>query len=346
MIEVKEISMYYGSFKAVDSISFAAKKGEVLGLLGPNGAGKTTMMNIIAAHFVPSSGVVRVGGHDVVEEPVEVRRIVGYLPEREPLYPDMEVAEYLKFVGRARGIAPGALNKRMQWVLDACALRPVYRKLLSDLSRGYRQRVGLAQATIHDPEVLILDELTSGLDPLQTSEIRKLVRSLADGGNGGEGKCVIFSTHVMQEAQAVSDRIVIINHGRVVADGKPDDIREDAVAGFSTLITVESERRPAEELLGALPGARDAEFLREEGGSVSFRVKGDDEEKLSTELARMIKEHGWLVKELTPAKPSLEDAFLALTRTSEEPGAPEGGEEESAETGDAATSEPGEEVQQ
>jgi ABC-2 type transport system ATP-binding protein len=326
VIEVNSITMDYGPVRALDCVSFAAREGQVLGLLGPNGAGKTTAMNIIAGHLVPVSGTVTVGGHDVVEKPVEVRKLIGYLPEREPLYPDMEVAEFLRFVGKARQLRAEALKNRMQWVLDACGLRPVYRKLVGDLSRGYRQRVGLAQALIHDPGVLILDELTSGLDPLQTLGIRKLVKDLARG-DGGNGKCIIFSTHVMQEAQAVSDRIVIINHGRIVAQGEPEEIKAYASAHGSTLITVEGERGDIEEALNALPRVQELELVRQDEEFVSFRIKSESDGELWQELAKLIKSKGWLIKELTPSKPSLEEAFLALTQTDEAhaDGVPEGG---------------------
>ena len=315
MIEVRDLSMHYGTVRAVDSISFTAVEGRVMGLLGPNGAGKSTTMNMLAGHIVPTSGVATIGGHDVVEDPVEVRKLIGYLPEREPLYPDMEVAEFVKFVGSARGLSGAKLKERMEWSIEACSLKPVYRKLISDLSRGYRQRTGLAQALIHDPPVLILDELTSGLDPLQTLEIRKLVKGLARG-NGGPGKCIIFSTHVMQEAQAVSDRIVIINHGRIVANGEPEEIKSQAAGSTSALVTVKAGRETVETQLGSLAGAREVEFLREEGGLVSFVLKSADYESLWEELSELIKSNGWPVKELTPSAVSLEDAFLALTRRS------------------------------
>jgi ABC-2 type transport system ATP-binding protein len=262
----------------------------------------------------------------VLENPVEVRKLTGYLPEREPLYPDMEVAEILRFVGKARGLAGSSLRERTDWVLEACALKPVYRKLISDLSRGYRQRVGLAQALIHDPKVLILDELTSGLDPLQTSEIRRLVKSLA-GGNGGPGKCIIFSTHVMQEAEAVSDTIVIINHGRIVADGKPDDIMARAFPLESVTVTVEGKAGDVEEKLKSLPGVTGLELIREGEKFVGYRITSGSIRELWQELPVMIKSEGWLVRELMPSKASLEDAFLALTRTKAPAAKPEGVDE-------------------
>ena len=315
MIDIKKVTMYYGPVKAVDSVSFEARQGEVLGLLGPNGAGKTTTMNVIAGHLVPQSGTVAVGGHDVVENPVEARRLTGYLPEREPLYPEMEVAEYLRFVGRARGLGGARLKERMEWVVEACALAPVYRKLLCDLSRGYRQRAGLAQALIHDPPVLILDELTSGLDPLQTSEVRKLVRNLAHGA--GQEKCIVFSTHVMQEAQAVSDRVVIINNGQIVAQGGVEEIRMQACREVSALVTVEAPPEEARTAFVAVRGVAGVEVQACAAGEASLRVRCSGQGHLLKEIAQAARSRGWLVKELSPVKPSLEEAFLALVSTHE-----------------------------
>ncbi len=344
MIEVKNVTMHYGPVRALDSVSFTALTGRVLGLLGPNGAGKTTTMNIIAGHLVPDAGTVAVGGHDVLENPVEVRKLIGYLPEREPLYPDMEVAEFLRFVGKARGLRGELLKTRTQWVLDACSLRGVYRKLVGDLSRGYRQRVGLAQALIHDPGVLILDELTSGLDPLQTSEIRKLVRDLATGA-GGAGKCIIFSTHVMQEAQAVSDHVVIINHGRIIADGEPDEIKAHASAAASILLTVEADRKEVEDALRALASVQGLDLIGRELAAVSYRITPADSGELRRELAETIKAKGWLVTELTPSKPSLEDAFLTLTRAAEGDSPASSPLPESEEKGEGETAKGGEVAQ-
>ncbi|HNX67898.1 MAG TPA: ATP-binding cassette domain-containing protein [Candidatus Omnitrophota bacterium] len=213
MIEVKDLTMHYGPVMALDHVSFRANPGEILGLLGPNGAGKTTAMRILTTYLYPSSGTAQIDGFDIIENPLEVRKRTGYLPETVPLYADMQVGEYLTFVGKARGLSGAGLAERLDWVRGACNLRPVWKHLLSELSKGYGQRVGLAQALIHDPKVLILDEPTSGLDPIQIIEIRALMKSLA------KEKTVIFSTHILQEVEALADRIVIINEGKLVAFG-------------------------------------------------------------------------------------------------------------------------------
>ena len=213
MIEVNNLSMQYGSFVALQDVSFRANPGEVLGLLGPNGAGKTTAMRILTTYLYPSAGTAQVDVIDILENPIDARRRIGYLPETVPLYSDMRVDEYLTFVGQARSLEGTKLAERLEWVKQACHLRSVWKHLLSELSKGYGQRVGLAQALIHDPKVLILDEPTSGLDPIQIIEIRALVKNLA------QEKTILFSTHILQEVEALADRIVIINEGKLVAQG-------------------------------------------------------------------------------------------------------------------------------
>jgi ABC-2 type transport system ATP-binding protein len=222
MIDVQSLTMRYGPAIALEKVSFQANPGEVLGLLGPNGAGKTTAMRILTTYLYPSSGTAKVDGFDILENPIEVRKNIGYLPETVPLYGDMRVEEYLTFVGKARELEGTKLAERLAWVKDACHLKPVWKHLLCELSKGYGQRVGLAQALIHDPKVLILDEPTSGLDPFQIIAIRSLVKSLA------KEKTIIFSTHILQEVEALADRIVIINEGKLVAQGTKQELAEKA----------------------------------------------------------------------------------------------------------------------
>ncbi len=220
MIDVQSLTMHYGPALALDHVSFQANPGEVLGLLGPNGAGKTTAMRILTTYLYPSSGTAKVDGFDILENPIEVRKRIGYLPETVPLYSDMRVDEYLAFVGQARDLEEARLAERLAWVKNACHLKPVWKHLLCELSKGYGQRVGLAQALIHDPKVLILDEPTSGLDPIQIIAIRALVKSLA------KEKTIVFSTHILQEVEALADRIVIINEGKLVAQGTKQELAE------------------------------------------------------------------------------------------------------------------------
>jgi len=218
MIEVKSLRMRYGTFEALKGISFQVKSGEILGLLGPNGAGKTTAMRILTTYLYPTAGTAVIEGLDILDHPQEVRRLTGYLPETAPVYPDMQVEDYLRFVGEARGFGGADLKRRMDWVQEACDLKPIWKHAIQEVSKGYRQRVGLAQALIHDPKVLILDEPTSGLDPLQILGIRKLIKELA------RDKTIIFSTHILQEVEAMSDRIVIIHDGGVVAQGTQKEL--------------------------------------------------------------------------------------------------------------------------
>ncbi len=218
MIDVQNLSMSYGSFKALDGVSFQAREKEILGLLGPNGAGKTTAMRILTTYLYPTSGSAKIEGFDILDQANEVRKLIGYLPETAPLYLDMQVEEYLRFVGSARGLEGARLIERMKWVKDACDISFVWKHTMSELSKGYKQRVGLAQALIHDPKVLILDEPTSGLDPLQIIGIRDLIRSLA------KEKIIIFSTHILSEVEAIADKIVIINEGRIIAQGSQQEL--------------------------------------------------------------------------------------------------------------------------
>lgn len=218
MIDVQSLTMRYGNFVALDKFSFQARDKEILGLLGPNGAGKTTAMRILTTYLYPTSGTAKVDGHDILQNPVEVRKNIGYLPETAPLYADMRVDDYLKFVGEARGLKGADLAKRLKWVKDACDIAFIWKHTIVELSKGYRQRVGLAQALIHDPKVLILDEPTSGLDPLQIIGIRTLIKNLA------KEKTIIFSTHILSEVESIADRIVIVNEGTMVAQGNLQEL--------------------------------------------------------------------------------------------------------------------------
>jgi len=218
MIEAKNLMMYYGPVKALDSVSFDVGEREIIGLLGPNGAGKTTIMRILTTFVYPTRGTASVAGFDVTENPIEARRQLGYLPETPPLYTDMRVDEYLKFVAQARGLTGKLLKTRLDWVVDACSLAPVMKHLIHELSLGYRQRTGLAQALVHDPKVLILDEPTSGLDPIQIIGIRNLIKDLS------KTKTIIFSTHILQEAAAISHRMIIMNNGRIAAQGTLEEL--------------------------------------------------------------------------------------------------------------------------
>lgn len=307
MIKAQKLTMHYGPVVALRGVSFEVRQGEIVGLLGPNGAGKSTCMRILTTYLHPTKGTALVGGFDVLEKPLEVRRITGYLPEILPLYMDMEVRSYLDFVGKARGLTGARLRERTDVVLEECGLRSTYRRVIRELSKGYKQRTALAQALIHDPDIILLDEPTSGLDPHQIVEIRRLVKGLA------KGKTVILSTHILHEVEATADRIVIINQGQIVGDGTIDELRDLAKEHERTKVSVAGERAPIERLLSGLDGAQRVEFVAEQDGFVSFLVLGKPGSDLWREIAQLARTKNWELRELSDRPLSLEETFLALT---------------------------------
>ena len=307
MIRAKKLTMHYGPVIALDNVSFGVNKGEVVGLLGPNGAGKSTAMKILTTYLHPTMGTAEVGGFDVREDPLAVRRVIGYLPEVLPLYMDMEVRAYLNFVGKARGLAGAKLAQRTNQVLDECGLRSMYRRVIRELSKGYRQRTGLAQALLHDPDVIVLDEPTSGLDPHQIVEIRRLVRELA------KTKTVILSTHILHEVEATADRIVIINEGRIVGDGTVEELRDRAKTFERTVVSVAGQREEVERLLSGLQGVRKVVFHGEKDGYVSFELQGKIGSEHWREVSDLAHTKRWELRELSDKPLTLEETFLTLT---------------------------------
>jgi ABC-2 type transport system ATP-binding protein len=311
MIEVHGVSKSYGATKALDRVSFSVDRNRVLGFLGPNGAGKSTAMKIITTYLSPDEGTVKVGGIDVTADPATVRTRIGYLPETAPLYDDMRTVEYLEFVARARGLEGDRLRERLDWVYDSTHIRSVLYKQVNALSKGYRQRVGLAQALVHDPEVLILDEPTSGLDPRQIIGIRNLIRDLA------KTKTIIFSSHILAEISAVTDRIVIINEGRIVADGLLDELRNTAMNENRYLVRFggDGNAAPNGEAADALRGLAGVASVESAGdGSPGWVVKSPLSRDLRKDINELARAKGWDLLELHPERPTLEEAFIALTR--------------------------------
>ena len=304
MVEANGLCMNYGQVVALSKASFKAVRGEVLGLLGPNGAGKTTTMKILTTQIVPTAGNANVAGFDLLKDPIEIRRRVGYLPENPPLYPEMEVAEYIDFVGRARGLTGGQLKKRIDYTVNACGLREVYRTTVGTLSRGYGQRVGLAQALIHDPEILILDEPTSGLDPIQIIGIRDLIKSLA------HDKTIIFSTHILHEVEAISDRVVIINEGLIVADGTIEELLSSVSKKQRFVLKVQAPESKLTAALNELRHGNAFEYsIVEKDGYSTASIESDGGGNLLSALSAAVQKNGWAVREFSPEKGSLEDAF-------------------------------------
>jgi gliding motility-associated transport system ATP-binding protein len=307
VIEARGLSMRYGAVHALQEATFDAAPGEVVGLLGPNGAGKSTTMRILTTFQQPSGGTARVAGLDVVEEPLEVRRRIGYLPESLPLYLSMEVRDCLAFVGRARGLGGSELKQRIGWVVEKCGLSRMYHTPCLELSKGFRQRTALAQALLHDPEVVVLDEPTTGLDPHQILEIRALVSDLASD------KTVVLSTHIMQEADALADRLLVMSRGRIVGAGTSDELRRQA--GVETIVSVtltgvdEAGRVRFAEAFGDA-----VESLETPAEGTLSATLVETEPGLPGRVGTLAHEQGWTVTDLHHDKGSLEDVFLNLTR--------------------------------
>jgi ABC-2 type transport system ATP-binding protein len=312
MIEVEGLSKRYGRHTALDGVSFAVRQGEVVGLLGPNGAGKSTTMKILTCYVSATNGRASVGGFDTFDNPLEVREQIGYLPENCPLYPDAEVTGFLEFCAQVRGIAPKARKVALERVVSDCSLEAVRRRPIGQLSKGYRQRVGLAQALLHNPPVLILDEPTSGLDPNQIRDILGLIADL------GRERTVIHSTHILSEVEATSDRVLIINKGRIVAEGAPRDLGAGRT-GTVVHASIRGEDTLARILdrLGAAPFIESVEVSPGDAGREGFArlaVRGRDGRDVSVELYRLAADSGWDLAELRAERAKLEEVFADLTR--------------------------------
>ena len=311
MITVKELTKRYARNIAVDNISFEVRKGQIVGFLGPNGAGKTTTMRVLTCFLPPTSGSAAVAGFDVLEQPLEVKRRIGYLPESPPLYPEMATTEYLTFVGQLKGLSGADLRKRVDAVCDRCAIADVKTKLLGRLSKGYRQRVGLAQAIIHNPAVLILDEPTAGLDPKQINETRELIRKL-----GGD-HTIILSTHILSEVEQTCEQVIIINKGKLVATDSVHNLQNRARGAESVLVEVAGRNGaldPAtvQERLAQISGVSGVVLKEKRDSRAIFEVETRKGGLVRGDLARAVVESGWDLNELRPAARSLEEVFLQL----------------------------------
>ena len=314
MITVEHLTKYYGDHLAVDDISFEISEGHVYGFLGPNGAGKSTTMNIITGCLSATAGTVTVDGHDIFEEPNAAKRCIGYLPEHPPLYLSESVLEYLRFVGEVKGLKKQELEDQIDLVLEKTGTTEVQNRRIGDLSKGYRQRVGIAQALLGNPKVIILDEPTVGLDPIQIIEIRDLIKSL------GQTHTVIFSSHILSEVQAICDQILMIAHGRLVAFGEPEALQRQLLTGQELLIRTDGSEEAVKAALGDLTPPVTPDITPEEGTArccVHIRTEGDMD-TAAEQAARSLVEHGLPVFELTQKKGNLEDVFLELTEQKEE----------------------------
>lgn len=305
-IVVENITKRYGFQKAVDNVSFQVKTGEILGFLGPNGAGKSTTMKAITCFLAPNEGDIKVGGYSIHENPDEIKKLIGYLPETNPLYQDMPVLDYLRFIAELHGISKEKIRSRIQEMVIKCGLEGEKHKKIGELSKGYKQRVGLAQALIHDPQVLVLDEPTSGLDPNQIIEIRQLIREL------GKEKTVLLSSHILAEVEATCDRIIIINKGKIVADGTSGNLRKQAQGKEILKVTIEDgDKNEIYKALQTLPSTDIVDFISKSDNCFELHSKPETSSRKA--VFKLCVDRGWSLTELTPTETKLEDVFRELT---------------------------------
>jgi len=311
MIEVTNLGKRYGTLEAIRGVNFSINPGEVVGLLGPNGAGKTTIMKILTCYMFPSFGTAKLNGWDIFERPLEIKRLVGYLPENAPLYTDLNVLEYLSFMAESRSLKGNAKTERIEWAVEECGLKSVVYRGIDTISKGFRQRTGLAQAIVHNPEILILDEPTTGLDPNQIIEIRELIKRL------GKEKTVILSTHILQEVEATCGRVLILNEGQIVAKGSPEEINREMKGELLLELLLKGDRAPAD--IDQVSGVRD--LLKSSSPAEGFHqlqialLPDSGAEEAVFDWA--VKE-GYKILSMVPKRLSLEELFIKLTREGRE----------------------------
>ncbi len=308
MIEIRDLVKYYGDILAVDHVNFTVEKGEILGFLGPNGAGKTTTMNILTGYLSATSGTVKVNGHDILEEPHEAKKSIGYLPENPPLYLDMTVMEFLRFVCELKGVPREKRIKQLAEIMKLVRITDVSGRLIKNLSKGYRQRVGIAQALVANPEVLVLDEPTVGLDPKQIIEIRNLIKEL------GKRHTVILSSHILPEVQAVCERVVIINKGAIAAVDTPDGLSRKMAKTSKVQLSAEGPSKEIIQKLRLIPGIRQADlFAEKENGINIYEIENEPNLDVRKQIFFEMARNTWPIIEMKSMDPTLEDIFLQVT---------------------------------
>ncbi len=307
MIEVRNLTKVYGNHVAVDHVSFTIDSGKIYGFLGPNGAGKTTTMNIITGCLAATEGTVTVDGHDIFEEPIPAKKVIGYLPEQPPLYPDMTVRDYLQFVAEAKGVHAKGRAAEVMRVMDKTGVTDMEKRLIKNLSKGYRQRVGLAQAILGDPKVIILDEPTVGLDPQQLIEIRDLIREL------GRDRTVMLSSHIMQEISAVCDMLIIIAGGKLVAEDTPENLEARAEQGQTLRLTVKAPAEGVQKTMAALGDTLKTRVLKEQEGLCELEITAADDADVREQLFYLFADAKQPILSMARERQSLEDVFLTLT---------------------------------
>ena len=312
MIHANDLTKRFGNFRALDRVQFEVRRGEVVGFLGPNGAGKSTTMRILTCFISPTEGTAKVHGHDVFEEPLEVRRKLGYLPQRAPLYQDMTVWEYLRFAAEMRGLDEATFKQRMRKIVEICGLAQVLGKDIATLSHGYRQRVGLGQALVHDPPILILDEPTSDLDPNEKAEVLRYIREI------GKERTILLSTHNLSEVENACARAIIVSKGRIVADGPLDEIRaKSGKVRYLLSVADAAGKGEVKSALGAVAGVNHVAELPTDGKEHAFELAGEKDGDLRADLFKLAVAKGWTLLELRRDAQTLEDVFRDLTREDE-----------------------------
>jgi ABC-2 type transport system ATP-binding protein len=311
VISVENLTKRYAAKTAIEGVSFEVQKGEILGFLGPNGAGKTTTMRIITGYMPGTEGTVKVDGFDVSDQPLEVRRRIGYLPENPPLYPEMTVLGYLRFVAKLKGVTSDKVQDEVNRVMEETSITDVQGRIIAKLSKGYKQRVGIAQALLNDPPVLILDEPTIGLDPNQIREVRELVKGLAGSHT------VVLSTHILPEVEQTCHRVIIIDRGKIVAVDTPQNLRAQVQSGARVFVEVEGPSADILETVKAVPGVVDARVASERDSRARFQVDSETGRDIRADLASAVVLKGWGLLELQSETMSLEDIFIKLTTAEE-----------------------------
>ncbi|SEH05663.1 ABC transporter ATP-binding protein [Candidatus Venteria ishoeyi] len=310
MVEVKNLSRQFGTFTAVDNISFQVQQGEVLGFLGPNGAGKSTSMKMITGFLAPSAGTAIINGFDIINKPLQAKREIGYLPEGAPAYPDMTVVDFLEFIAEIRNFSGTEKSKRVDSVIERVSLESVRYQLIDTLSKGFKRRVGLAQAILHDPKVLIMDEPTDGLDPNQKHEVRSLIQDMA------QEKVIILSTHILEEVHAVCSRAIIIANGRLIADDTPAALEARAPNHNAVTLTLPAEQQNAASIRESLQGIahiKELKVLEENDDWFSYLLLPKRDQSIVNQVSQIAHQQQWTIKELSVARGQLDEVFRQLT---------------------------------
>jgi ABC-2 type transport system ATP-binding protein len=308
MIKAENLTKNFNDFKALDNVSFEINKGEIIGLLGPNGAGKTTTLRILTGFFNPTLGQVKYDDLDIIENGLKIRQKIGYLPENNPLYDELKVKEYLTYAAQMHDLPKDKVKEAVIKAIEVCGLKEKQNQEISKLSKGYKQRVGLAQALIHNPEVLILDEPTEGLDPNQRIEIRDLIKKI------GREKTVVLSSHVLSEVEATCSRVLIINQGKIVASGSPEELKSQSATQTKIFLKVAGPQDKIIEEIKKLPGLQRVISAKKEGNIVNLELETDSTQELRKPLVHLIIDNGWELYEISKQEKSLEDIFVKLTK--------------------------------